>query len=422
MSLWNKNKTILLRGGRLIDPALGLDQEGDLLIQAGRIQAVGANLGPAEEVFDARGLVICPGLCDIHVHFRTPGEEHKETMATGSAAAAAGGFTAVVCEPNTKPPLDSGVMLRQLQQKTPAENPTAIYLKGCLTLGAAGEELADIAEMKSCGAAALSGDPAPIENEALLAQALQQSRQYQLLPMLHAEDSGKVPYTATSHRREPELVKQAIGVAAATHAPVHFSHISTAEAAAALQAAKKQKLAVSAEVTPHHLALCGEEAPVGDANWKTNPPLRTSDDRTAVQRALIAGVIDCIATDHAPHTPREKVLGLEAAPFGLIGLETSLGVVLTTLYHSNLMALPAIIAAMSAKPRALLNLLTVNLAEGSIADLTLFDVNREWTVEPGNFHSKGRNCPFAGRVLKGRAVATIISGHWVMQEGEIIIS
>jgi dihydroorotase len=343
-------------------------------------------------------------------------------MATGSAAAAAGGFTAVVCEPNTRPPLDSGIMLRQLQQKSPADNPTAIYLKGCLTLGAAGEELADIAEMKSCGAAALSGDPAPIENETLLAQALQQARQYQLLPMLHAEESGKVPYTVDSHRREPELVKQAIGVSAATHAPVHLSHISTAEAAAAIHVAKKQKLAVSAEVTPHHLALCGEEAPLGDANWKTNPPLRTAADRAAVQRALVEGIIDCIATDHAPHTPQEKALGLEAAPFGLIGLETSLGVVLTTLYHSNLMALPAIIAAMSTKPRALLNLPAVNLAEGSIADLTLFDVNREWTVQPEDFYSKGRNCPFAGRVLKGRAVATIISGHWVMREGKIIVS
>jgi dihydroorotase len=343
-------------------------------------------------------------------------------MATGSAAAAAGGFTAVVCEPNTRPPLDSGIMLRQLQQKTPADNPTAIYLKGCLTLGAAGEELANIGEMKSCGAAALSGDPAPIENEALLAQALQQSRQYQLLPMLHAEDSGRVPYTADSHRREPELMKQAIGVSAATHAPVHFSHISTAEAAAVIHVAKKQKLAVSAEVTPHHLALCGEEAPLGDANWKTNPPLRTSNDRAAVQQALVAGVIDCIATDHAPHTPQEKALGLEAAPLGLIGLETSLGVVLTTLYHSNLMALTAIIAAMSTKPRELLGLPVVNLAEGSAADLTLFDVNREWTVQPEEFYSKGRNCPFAGRVLKGRAVATIISGRWVMQEGKIIIS
>ncbi len=423
----DEEKALLLRGGRLIDPTLGLDCQGDVLVKAGRIAAMGAGLADkTAEEFSARGLVICPGLVDIHVHFRTPGETHKEDLVSGSAAAAAGGFTAVACEPNTRPPLDSGIMVRDLALRARAEGRIPIYVKGCLTLAGLGEEsptlqsygdgaLVEVAEMKACGAIALSSDPGPIESPSLMKEALTECRRQGLLPMIHAEASGKVPLQGNSHRREPELVARDIGLAGEARAPVHFSHISTLEAVEAIHTAKNKGLAITAEATPHHLALCEEEMPAGDANFKTNPPLRRAADREVLRNALAQGVIDCIATDHAPHTAEEKAQGFAAAPFGLIGLETALGVILTEMYHPRLMSLLDIIKAMSARPRALLGLPEVRLAEGFPADLTLFDPEAEWVVDPTQFKSKARNCPFAGKRLKGRPVAVVISGELRVQ-------
>jgi len=413
-------EAILLRGGRLIDPAAGLDSEGDLLVQGGRIGAVGGELKKGgAEVFPARGLIICPGLVDMHVHFRTPGEEDKEDIASGSAAAAAGGFAAVACEPNTRPPLDSGIMVSQLRQRAGLESLVELHVKGCLTLAGEGNELVDVAEMKAYGAVALSSDPGPIEDAGVMQLALAECREHGLLPTLHAEASSQVPLAGGSHWREPELVQRDLQLAALTHAPLHFSHISTREAAEAIRQARMMGLAVTAEATPHHLALCAEEAPGEDANFKANPPLRSAADREAIKRALAEGTIDCIASDHAPHSPEEKALDFRDAPFGLIGLETALGVVLTMLHRPGLMSLAQVIGAMSTRPREILGLEEIRLAEGFPADITLFDPEREWTVEPERFHSKGRNCPFAGWVLKGRPIATMAGGRWVMKEGEV---
>ncbi|NIM07304.1 MAG: amidohydrolase family protein, partial [Armatimonadetes bacterium] len=403
MSPETEKTGILLRGGRIIDPALGLDEQGDVLVKAGRIAAVGANLEPyGAEVFSARGLIICPGLVDMHVHLRSPGDEHKEDIASGSAAAAAGGFTALACEPNTRPPLDSGMMVKQLVQKVGLEAIVPVCVKGCLTIAGRGEEVVDVGEMKACGATALSNDGEPIEDAGVMKRGLAECRRHTLIPTIHAEAGGGIPLQGDSHCREPALVAREIFLAAKERAPIHFSHISTREAAEAIYDAKKKGLAVTAEATPHHIALCGEDAPVGDANFKMNPPLRSPADREALQKAVVEGVIDCIATDHAPHAPEEKSVGFTAAPFGVIGLETALGVVLTALYHSGLMSLGGVITAMSARPRAILGLPEVRLAEGFPADLTVFDADAQWSVEPERFRSKSRNSPFAGKTLKGR--------------------
>lgn len=413
--------SICIQGGRLIDPVLGLDTEGDLLVKAGRIAAVGANLtDQAEEIFPARGLVVCPGLVDIHVHLRVPGDEHKETIETGTAAAAAGGFTAVVCEPNTRPVLDSGIMIMQLLQRSRLESHVRIHAKGCLTLAGRGQEIVDIAEMKQYGAVALSSDGDPIESIEVMRQALTACRHEGILPTLHDEESGWVVWQRKSHEREPALVCRDIELAAETHSPLHFQHISTREAVEAIRTAKLAGIAVTAEVTPHHLALCDEDTPADDTNCKVNPPLRTASDRDAVRWALIHGIIDCVATDHAPHTPTEKARSLSSAPFGMIGMETALGVVLTTMHHTGMMDLSQIVAVMSTTPRRILRLPEIQLAEGSPADLTLFDPNADWVVDPERFYSKGRNCPFGGQTLRGQPVATMVAGRWAFKDGLLV--
>lgn len=419
----DNEQAILLRAARLIDPVLGLDRAGDVLIKAGQIAAVGADLpAGAAEIFSARGLVVCPGLVDMHVHFRSPGDEHKEDLASGSAAAAAGGFTAVVCEPNTRPPLDSGMMIKQLLQKAKLESLVRIYVKGCLTLAGRGETVVDVGEMKDWGAIALSSDGNPIEDWRVMKQALAECRKHGLLPTMHDAPStaalAQMDY-CESHLFEIEYVCRDILLAGSEHAPLHISHLSVAGAVEGVWEAKRKGQAVSAEVTPHHLALSLEDAPAGDTNFKMNPPLRRPMDLQALQSALCAGMIDCIATDHAPHTPPEKSVDFADAPFGVIGLETALGVVLTTLYHTEKMSLAQLIAAMSARPRALLSLPEVRLAEGFPADLTLFDPNVEWLVQPDKFYSKSRNTPFAGRLLRGRPVATIAAGRFIMRDGEV---
>jgi dihydroorotase len=408
------DKALLLRSARLIDPTLGFDNTGDVLIRNGQIVAVGVNLAESDaEIFEARGLVVCPGLADLHVHFRTPGGEAKEDIISGSAAAAAGGFTDVVCEPNTRPPLDSGVLVAQVLTRAERESSVHLHQKGCLTLGGLGEALVDIGEMKASGAIALSSDGEPIENVTLMREALIQCRKFGLLPMLHDEAGGRTPLSGNSHEREPALVSRDIEIAAETHAPVHFSHVSMHETVEAIRQAKRDGLAITAEVTPQHLALYVEEAPVDDANFKVNPPLRSARDREAMRQALATGIIDCVATDHAPHTPAEKAAGYTAAPFGMIGLETALGVVLTTMYHSRLMNLAQVINVMSTRPRQILGLPEVRLAEGYPANLTIFDPDGEWVVDLTQFRSKARNCPFAGQILHGRAVAAIVKGKRV---------
>jgi len=412
--------SLLVRAARIVDPASGLDAEGDLLIgDDGRLQALGlaAALGAAE-VVEARGLIACPGLVDLHVHFREPGQEHKETIASGARAAAAGGFTTVVCETNTSPVIDNALLLQELRARAAGESVQVLF-KHCLTVGQAGKQVADLQAARRAGAAAASDDGQPTLDGEVMHQGLAAARAAGLVVTPHCEESlasreadpWPVPY-----RREPALVKRDLALAGETGAALHLSHLSTAEAVRALAAARARGWAVSGEVTPHHLTLCAEQA--GDhPDFKTNPPLRSRTDQEAMQQALAAGVVEVIASDHAPHTPEEKAQGWEQAPFGLIGLETALAVLLTGLVAAGRMRLEALLAALTWHPARVLGLQAGRLAVGERADLCLFDAGRRWRVDPANFASKGRNCPWAGQWLTGRVVMTVAGGRVAYQGG-----
>lgn len=397
---------LLVRGARLFDPAAGLDAVGDLLIRDGRIAAVGEVAATGgEEVVEARGLWALPGLVDIHVHLREPGQEHKETVATGAAAAAAGGFTAVACEPNTIPPTDTPERVRAMQERA-REAAVRVLPKCAITIGRSGARVGDLAALRAAGAVAASDDGDSVADAGVMGEA-----------MAAAREAG-MPLTV--HLDSPELVARDIELAAELDWMIHISHVSLAEGVALIARARERGVRVTGEATPHHLALSAGDAPTGDADFKMNPPLRSAADREALRRALAEGVISVIASDHAPHAREEKARGYETAPPGVIGLETSLGVIWTVLVHESLLSAEGAVTAMTSGPAAVLGMKPAALAEGGLADVTLFDPETQWVVDPGRFQSKARNCPFAGWRLRGRAVATVVAGRVVMREGEIV--
>lgn len=398
---------LLIRGGRLFDPASDLDAVGDLLIRGDRIAAVGAveRVGE-EEVIEAGGLLVLPGLMDIHVHLRQPGQEHKETIATGTRAAAAGGFTAVACEPNTAPPRDTPERVAEVLEIAEREAVVRVLPKCAITVGQQGEEVTDLSALRAAGAVAASDDGFSVGDAEVMREA-----------MLAAKEAN-IPLTV--HVEGPEMVARDIGLAAELDWGVHFSHVSRAEEVELIAKARQKGLRVSGEVTPHHLSLSPEDAAEGDANFKMSPPLRSAKSRGTLGRALGAGVISVIASDHAPHAPAEKAEAYDEAPPGVIGLETTLGVVLTELVHSGLADLGTVVRAMTAEAAAVLGMEAPALREGAGADVVLLDPDREWVVEPERFESKARNCPFAGWKLRGKAVATIVGGRVVMRDGSII--
>jgi dihydroorotase len=416
--------TIVLRGGRVIDPASGTDEVADVMIQEGRIARIGPGDVPGDaDVFDAKGLLVCPGLIDMHVHFREPGYEHKETIATGSRAAAMGGFARVVCEPNTKPPIDDAGDLARVQAIAARDAAVRVHFKSCITVEQQGERLVDVEKVKQAGAVALSDDGEPVRDEGVMERALEAAWDNDILVTPHCEQSARSsapPGGALRFDREPVFVGRDLGLAASTGARLHISHVSTAEAARLLRASRDMGASVSGEATPHHLVLSADMVPENNPDWKTNPPLRTRQDVEALQRALADGTIQVIATDHAPHAPEEKAQGWDDAPFGMIGLETALGVVFTHLVHRGKLGLEQAIAAMTRNPARILGLEAGSLRPGAVADITLIDAQKEWVVDPDHFQSKGRNCPFAGWKLKGKAVATIVEGKWVMREGQLV--
>jgi dihydroorotase len=423
---------LLIRGGRIIDPQNGLDGEGDLLIEDGRIKRVGAGLVESDaEVFDASGLVVAPGFIDLHVHLREPGEEYKETIASGSAAAVAGGFTSVCAMPNTKPVNDNASVTRYVIDKAREAGFANVFPVGAITRGSAGEELAEIAEMKEAGVVAISDDGRPVMNSQVMRHAMEYARDHNLVVTDHCQDlhlsAGGVMHEGRystllglkgiSPASEANHVSRDIILAETTRARVHIAHISTAGAIDLVRRAKGRGLAVTCEVTPHHLALT-DEAVVGfDTNTKMNPPLRSEEDRAALVEAIRDGTLDAIATDHAPHHEDEKMLDFDHAPFGVIGLETALGVVLTRLYHENSIPLARVIELLTSGPARTFGIPRGTLSEGAVADVTVFDADREWTVDPKQFKSRSRNTPFAGWKLKGQVVATFVGGREVFRAG-----
>lgn len=421
---------LLIKGGRIIDPSQKMDKVADLLIEEGCVKRIGDNLaGDGAGVFDAGGLIVAPGFIDLHVHLREPGEEYKETIATGVAAAVAGGFTAICAMPNTKPVNDNASLTRYMVGKARDARLARVYPIGAITRASEGAELAEMADMKSAGAVAVSDDGRPVMNSQVMRHAMEYACDHGLVVVDHCQDTqlsaggvmneGEVStllgLKGMSHAAEESHIARDIMLAELTGAHVHIAHLSTAEAIELVRRAKARGLPVTCEVTPHHLALT-EAAVMGfDTNTKMNPPLRTEKDRAALIEAAREGIVDAIATDHAPHHADEKMLEYDLAPFGVIGLETALGVALTVLHHGSGLSLARVVEMLTIGPARAFGLDGGGLTAGAIADVTVFDPVREWTVEPHQFKSKSRNTPFAGWKLRGKVVATFVAGREVFR-------
>ncbi len=415
---------LLIRGANIVGEN-GKEEVADLLIEKGKIADIGKSLKSSAEVLEAKGLHLIPGLIDLHTHFREPGQESKETIATGSKAALKGGFVASVSMPNTNPPCDHQGIIDIIIRKS-KEVPYHIFPSGTISKAREGKELSEMADLKRAGIVAVTDDGDWVPDSLLMRRAMEYASMLGLIVMTHAEDkrlaSGGVMNEGLSSTKlglrgipaasEEIAVARDIELARLTGARLHVCHISTARAAELVRRAKEEKIPVTAEVTPHHLSLTDESVEGYDTDFKMNPPLRADEDVKALRKALKDGVIDCVATDHAPHTEEEKMREFDDAPFGVIGLETALAVVLTELYHREKWPLQKIIEAMSVNPAKILKLGPEfgGIHKGSEANLTLVDLTKEWKVETRDFESKSQNSCFLGKKLKGKVAATICAG------------
>lgn len=423
---------LLIKNGTLIDPVLNSEQITDILIEDGQIAAIGANLEDSEaRTIEAAGLAVAPGLIDMHVHFRDPGFTYKEDIISGSNAAAHGGFTTVTCMPNTKPTVDCPDMIAYVLDRSKQGSGVNVLPIGAVSVGEQGEQLTDAKALKKAGAVALSDDGVPVQNANLMRDALICASRAGLTVLSHCEDKDMVKNYAVNEGRisrqlgihgrpaiaEEIMVMRDAMLAEETQTAVHICHISTGRAVDIVRKYKKKGVKITCETCPQYFTLNQREILEQGAMARVNPPLRTTRDVAAILAGLKDGTIDCIVTDHAPHSEEEKARGLEQAPSGMVGLETSLGISLTQLYHTGEMTLPQIIAKMTVNPARILNLEKGRLSVGSDADLTIFDPNEEWVVDASKFASKGRNTPFNGRTLKGKVKYTIVAGAIVYQDG-----
>ena len=422
---------LLVRGGRVVDPAQGIDARLDVLLADGVVARVAESVDApgGAEVLDASGLVVTPGLIDIHVHLREPGHEAEETVATGARSAVAGGFTAVVCMANTAPPNDSRLVAEAIVRAAERAGLCRVHPVGAVSRGLAGEELAPFGELVAAGCVALSDDGRPVANAELMRRALEVAQHYGVPIVQHAQDldltgegvmhegvaSACCGLPGIPGAAEDVMVARDLLLLAETGGRYHVAHLSTARALRLVRAAKSRGLAVTCEVTPHHLLLADRTIVESgfDARWKMQPPLRSPADVEALLAGIADGSIDAIASDHAPHTPEEKALEFEAAPFGIVGLETSLALGLDRLVRPGVISLQRLIELMSTGPARVLGLAGGSLRVGAPADVTVIDLERELDVAAARFASKGRNTPFEGWRLRGRAVATLVAGRVV---------
>ncbi len=422
---------LLITNGRVIDPSQELDQTADVLIRDGSVLFVGAHddalsrSAPDAEIIDAAGCVVTPGLIDMHVHFREPGMEEEETILSGAAAAVAGGFTSVACMPNTDPPLDSEAAIAFMLSEARKANAANVFPVGCITARRQGKELAEMGQMARGGAVAFSDDGASVPSAGLLRRAMNYAKMLDMPILEHCEDESLAAgglmhegYVSTvlglagiPAEAEEIMVARDIALARLTGCRLHIQHISTAGSVELVRRAKENDLRVTAEVAPHHLVLTHEAVRGYDPNFKVNPPLRTQADVDACVSGLRSGIIDVIASDHAPHLVEEKELQFSGAPCGMLGLETSLGVLLTYLVEPGKVELARIIQALTVRPAAILGIERGSLKTGMSGDVTILDPGEEWTVDAQAFRSKSRNCPFHGQTLRGRAVAAIVNGE-----------
>jgi dihydroorotase len=423
-------RALLLRGGRILDPAQNLDETGDVLLSGGVVEGFG-RLGDVRrdgeelETIDCSGLVVSPGFIDVHCHLREPGREEVETIASGARAAAAGGFTAVCAMPNTDPVTDNqaavGFILSQARRAASAR----VYPIGAISIGENGETLAEFGEMVGAGAVAVSDDGKPVVSAQLMRTALEYARTFGIPVADHCEEptlaaGGAMNEGLTSARlglrgipaeAEEIMAIRDILLARLTGGHIHLCHMSTRGSVELIRWGKERRINVTAEVCPHHLSLTEAAVEGYDTNAKMNPPLRTQADVEALQQAVKDGTIDVIATDHAPHHYDEKEREFADAPNGIVGLETALAVNLTWLVHSGIIGLPVLVERMSCAPARLFKLPGGTLRKGALGDVTVFAPDVEWTVDPSAFASKGRNSPYAGQTLRGRAEVTVVDGR-----------
>ena len=423
----NSPRPILLRGGRVIDPSQKMGRVLDVLLVDGKVVQLGENLSPGADadVRDVADLIVCPGLIDVHVHLREPGGEHKETIATGARAAAAGGFTAVCAMPNTDPPIDAPAAVGYVRAQGLRAGAARVYPTGCVSVAQQSERLTEIGEMVEAGAVAFTDDGRPVTDAGLMRLALEYTQTFDVPVASHCEEkslsrggsmnegvvSSRLGVTGIPNAAEDVMIARDILLAELTGGRLHVQHVSTQLGVELIRQARARGVRVTAEATPHHLTLTDAAADGYRTEAKVNPPLRREADRQAVSAGMLDGTLDVIATDHAPHHYDEKEQAFEDAPFGLVGLETALGIILTHFVHTGKLSLGEMVSRMSTAPARAFSLPGGSLREGSIADVTVFDPDVEWTVDPSTFLSKSRNTPFAGWKLKGRAVLTIVGGR-----------
>lgn len=415
----------ILRGGRALDPASGHDEVRDVYIEGDRIAD---RPPPRARVVDATGKVVMPGLIDLHVHLREPGGEENETLETGSRAAARGGFTTIVAMPNTRPPHDTPETVAFVARRGAEIGMTRILPSGAITVGRKGQALTNLAALAGAGAAAFTDDGSTVQDDALMRRAMDIARDLRRPIMDHAQDSqierqGGVMHEGEVSRRlglpgiptfaEERIIRRDIELAEATGCALHIQHVTSRAGVELIRAARARGLSVTGELTPHHLALCDEDIDPHNTSFKMNPPLRSRDDRDALEAAVIDGTLSCFATDHAPHSADKKARGFLKAPFGLIGLETAIGITWSRLVRIGKMDPLAWAHRWTVEPARIIHRPRPSLLPGSVADLVLLDVESPWVVVPNTFATKSHNTPFAGHTLHGRAIATWLAGRLV---------
>jgi len=432
-------KSLILAGGRLIDPASQRDEVADLRIEDGRIKAIGrpGSLGRADRSVDCAGRIVAPGLIDLHVHLREPPQpiaddaSLPETIATGAAAAVAGGFTAICAMPNTQPPIDSAEAVAFYRRRAEKVSLARVLVVGCLTRGRAGRTPADLGAMRKAGAVAFSDDGSDVADAAVFEAVLGEAARIGAPVLCHCEDAAlaaggvldegplatALGLPGIPRDAEDVAVHRAADVAERTGASVHICHVSTEGAVQIIRKAKARGVSVTAEATPHHLALEVEELASRNTVFKVNPPLRTGHDVDAVRAGVADGALDALATDHAPHTAAAKARRLAEAPFGMIGLESALPVYVKSLVETGLLSWPQLLAKLTLNPARILGIEGGTLAVGAPADVTVIDPEASWTIEPARFASRARNCPFAGWNVRGRAMMTMVDGRIVYALG-----
>lgn len=421
--------SLLFKGGYVVDPTNNFEGIADILTDDGKIVKCAPDIeAEGAETVDCTGLHIIPGICDMHVHFRDPGQTYKEDIMTGCEAAVAGGVTAVACMPNTTPPVDNPDTVRYIIEKA-KDAKAKVYPVGCITKGLKGEELCDFNELRDAGCVAVSDDGKPVRNARIMARAMVKAHYAGLRVISHCEDpdiiaggimnsgvvSKELGIKGMHRLSEDTQTAREIVMAADLEMPIHIAHVSTSASMMLVRIGARYGAMVTSETCPHYFMLTDEKLRARDADYRMNPPLRTEDDVTAIAEGVCDGTIDCIVTDHAPHAPEEKA-DFETAPNGVVGLETSLAATLTELYHRGKISLRRIVKLMCVNPRKILNIPGGSFGEGEPADITIFNLHEEWIVDPEKLHSKSKNTCFKGMKLKGRVKMTVVDGEIVYKD------